>query len=100
MTKEERYDEAAAIYENGDLDAAFEKMNQLCLDFPDFSLPHTALSVWCFKKGLYEDSLAHARKFADLEPEDQFSYVALSILAQRAGDHATAEDALMKSRFM
>ena len=100
MTKEERYDEAVAVYENGDQDGACEKMSQLCLDFPDFSLPHIALSVWRFKKGEFEDSLAHAKKVAELEPEDQFSYVALSILAQRAGDHSTAEEALMKSRFM
>lgn len=100
MTKEELYDEAVAVFENGDLDGAIEKMNALSLQYPDFALPHTALSVWYFKRGLNDESLAHAKKTAELEPEDPFSYVALSLLAQRAGEHAVAEDALFKSRYM
>ena len=100
MTKEELYDEAVAVYENGDLDGAIEKMNALSLQFPDYALPHTALSVWYFKRGNNVESLAHAKKTAELEPNDPFSYVALSLLAQRAGDHAIAEAALYKSQFM
>ncbi len=100
MTKEELYDQAVAVYENGDLEGAIEKMNQVCLEYPDFALPHTALSVWYYKRGLNNESLAHAKKMAELEPEDPFSYVALSLLAQKAGEHAIAEDALFKSRYM
>ena len=100
MTKEELYDEAVALYEKGDLDNAIEKMNALSLQYPEYALPHTALSVWYYKRGALEESMAHAKKTAELEPNDPFSYVALSLLAQRAGDHAVAEEALFKSQYI
>ena len=97
-TRESRYDEAIALKEAGDPDGAIRQLEALCADFPDYALPHAALSVLYSKKENYADSLRHAAAVCELEPEDPFSFTAMSILARQSGDKSAAEEALAKAQ--
>ena len=97
-TKEYRYDEAISLKESGNPDDAIQKLESLCADFPDYALPHAALSMMYSKKEDYAASLRHAAAVCELEPEDPFSYTALSLLARQSGDKEAAEDALGKAQ--
>ena len=92
------YDEAIEIQQRGDLEGAIQKLNELVAADPDFALAHSALSVFYSKKEEYDEAIAHARKVCELEPEDPFSFVAMSLLCQKAGRIAEAERALMEAR--
>ncbi len=98
LTKETRYDEAIAFREKGDVILAVEKLESLCADFPDYALPHAALSMIYSRLDKFEDSLNHAELVCELEPEDPFSFVAMSALAIKCGNHEIAEEALQKAQ--
>ena len=97
-TKESRYDEAIALKETGDQDGAIRQLEAICADFPDYALPHAALSMLYSKQEKFADSLRHAAAVCELEPEDPFSFTAMSILARQSGDKAAAEEALAKAQ--
>ena len=97
-TKEYRYDEAISLKESGNPDDAIQKLESLCTDFPDYALPHAALSMMYSKKENYAESLRHAAAVCELEPEDPFSFTAMSLLARQSGDKEAAEDALGKAQ--
>lgn len=99
-TKESRYDEAIALKTAGNLTAATEAMEKLCVDFPDYALPHAALSIWYTTATESVKALEHATRVCELEPEDPFSFIAMSALAIKSGDHAAAEEALGKVRMI
>ena len=97
-SKETRYDAAIALKEAGDSEHAMEQLEKLCEDFPDYALPHAALSMLYCRFGAFEDSLKHATRVCELEPQDPFSFTALSSLAIKSGNHELAEAALSKAR--
>ena len=97
-TKEARYDAAVALKDEDKIAEAIAAMEQLCVDFPDYALPHAALSMWYRRREDFEKSLEHASRVCELEPEDPFSFTALSVLALHSGNHELAEEALNKAR--
>ena len=97
-TKESRYDAAIALKEAGDQAEAIRLLEALCADFPDYALPHAALSMLYSKQEKFADSLRHAAAVCELEPEDPFSFTAMSILARQSGDKGAAEEALGKAQ--
>lgn len=98
LTKEVRYDEAIALKEKGHILQAVELLEALCKDFPEYALPHAALSMIYCRQDKFEDSLNHAEMVCELEPEDPFSFTALSALAIKSGNHEAAEEALHKAQ--
>jgi len=98
LEKETRYDEAIALKEKGEVLQAVELLEKLCADFPDYALPHAALSMIYCRLDQFQESLNHAELVCELEPEDPFSFVAMSALAIKSGDHAAAEEALQKAQ--
>ena len=95
-TKEARYDAAVALKDEDKIAEAIAAMEQLCVDFPDYALPHAALSMWYRRREDFEKSLEHASRVCELEPEDPFSFTALSVRALHSGNHELAEEALQK----
>ena len=93
-----RYDEAVALHEGGDVEAAVEKLQALLGEEPGYSLAHAALSVYLGELGRHEEAVEHAQKVCELEAHDPFSYVALSLICQKAGRIQEAEQALMLAR--
>jgi len=69
---EQKYEEAA------------DKLNQILARDPNFVRAHLALAVVYHLSEDYEKSVAHGEKAVELEPEDPFNQVALSVTYQRA----------------
>jgi predicted Zn-dependent protease len=96
-TVDQLYDEAIELQQTGKLEEAVGKLEGLVAEHPDFALAHAALGAFYGRLDRHDDALAHAQKVCELEPDDPFSFVALSLLAQRAGRIPEAEEALRKS---
>ncbi|MEM8866486.1 MAG: tetratricopeptide repeat protein [Planctomycetota bacterium] len=104
-TKTELYDEADKLKDAGDLDGAVAKLQEALDQDADYALAHSALAVVEQRRGNHEQAIEHAKKVTELEPNDAFSFTALSVTYQRAyaGTNEMsyiqlAEDAMAKSR--
>jgi Flp pilus assembly protein TadD len=80
------------------LDEAVAKLEDLLTQDSNYALAHSALSVYYGRLERFEDAVAHAQRVCELEPDDPFSYVALSLICQKAGMIAEAETASMEAR--
>lgn len=99
-TREELYDAADKLKDSGQLEEAVAKLNEaLALD-ANFALAHSALAVVLTKLARHEDAVAHAKKVCELEPNDPFSFTAMSVTCQRAGKIQEAEDAMARARML
>ena len=94
---EQMYDEAVELKEAGKLEAAVGKLEELVEQHPDHALGHAGLGVYYGKLDRHEEAVEHAQKVCDLEPDDPFSHMALSIICQKAGKIPEAEQAMNKA---
>ena len=94
---EERYDEAIALQQAGNLAEAVGKLEQLVAEAPDYALAHAGLSVFYGKLDRHDQAVEHARKVCELEPDDPFSFMALSLVCQKAGRLGEAEQAMAEA---
>ena len=92
-TPDQLYDEAVACRDAGDKPAAVEILRRAVADDPAFAIGHGMLAKLCADLGQTDDAIAHALKVVELEPEDTFSYTALSVIYQRCGKIPEAEAA-------
>jgi Flp pilus assembly protein TadD len=97
---DQQYDEAIALQEKGDLQAAIDKLESVLVENPEHPLSHSALSVFLGRLQRYDEAVEHAKRVCELEPDDSFSFVALSLICQKAGRLAEAEEASMQARRM
>jgi Flp pilus assembly protein TadD len=99
-TREERYEAAEALKNAGDLAAAVAALEGVVAADPDYALAHSALAAWCTRLERHDEAIRYARRVCELEPNDPFSYTALSVACMRGGRSAEAEDALARSRML
>ena len=97
-TNEALYDEAIEPQQRGDVTAAVGKLDELLKQDATYALAHAALSVFYSKLDDYEKAIEHANKVCEMEPEDPFSFIAKSLICQKAGRIAQAEQAMMQAR--
>jgi Flp pilus assembly protein TadD len=97
-TNEEMYDEAIGLQQQGDLEKAVAKLQELLEQDANYALAHAALSVFYEKMERHDEAVEHAQKVCELEPKDPFSFVAMSLICQKAGRLSEAEQALMDAR--
>lgn len=97
-TADELYDQAIEVQQAGDLEGAIARLRELLAQHPDYALAHGALSVFYTKLEKFDEAIQHAQRVCELEPEDPFSFVALSLVCQKAGRIADAERALWQAR--
>ena len=97
-TIDERYDEAIRVQQQGDMEGALDRLQTLAKEEPNYALAHAALSVFYSKQEKYDEAIAHAQKVCELEPQDPFSFIALSLVCQKAGKVMEAEQALWQAR--
>jgi tetratricopeptide (TPR) repeat protein len=101
------YDQADKLKDAGKLEEAAAKLyDALSIDL-NYALAHSALAVVLQKLGRHEEAIGHARKVCEIEPDDPFSYTALSVTYQRAfagtnnmGYIRMAEEAMEQSRIL
>lgn len=95
---EVRYDEAIQRQQEGHIEEAIEKLHELLRENPDYALAHAALSVFYSKLEKFDEAVEHGAKVCELESEDPFSFVSMSLICQKAGRLAEAEQALAQAR--
>jgi len=97
-TSEQIYDEATKLKDAGQLDEAAAKLQELLAQEPDYALAHSALAVVYTRLRKHDEAIKHALRTCELEPQDAFSFTALSVTFQRAGKILEAEDAMARAR--
>jgi Flp pilus assembly protein TadD len=93
-TVDQLYDEAIDLQQAGKLEEAVGKLESLAVDHPDYALTHAALAVFYGKLSRPDEAIEHAQRVCQIEPDDPFSFMALSLICQRAGRIPEAEQAL------
>ena len=63
---------------------------------PTYTLAHSALAVILARLKKHDEAIEHAVKVCELEPNDPFSFTALSVTYQRAGKIPEAEEAMAR----
>src|SRR5580698_11178847 len=99
-TNEQLYDEADKLKDDGKLDEAVAKLLELVAQDPNYALAHSALAVIYGRLKRHDDAIRHGLIVCQLEPNDPFSFTAMSVTYQRAGKIPEAEDAMAKARMM
>ena len=94
---DQMYDQAIELKEAGKLQQAVGKLEELIAEHAGFALAHAGLSVFYGKLDRHDEAVKHAQKVCDLEPDDPFSFMALSIVCQKAGKMAEAEQAMSRA---
>ena len=92
-TPDKLYDEATDLRDQGDKPAAIAKLKEAVALDPSFAIGHGMLAKLYADLAEAEDAIAHAQKVAELEPDDPFSFTALSVIYQRCGKIPEAEHA-------
>ncbi len=94
---EDRYDAAIALKEAGNLEGAVAELEKLVEDEPGYALAYAGLSVFYGKLERNDQAVECARKVCELEPNDPFSFMSMSLVCQKAGRVAEAEQALTQA---
>jgi len=101
------YDEADQLKNEGKLEEAALKFKESIEIDPEYALPHSALAVVLQKLGQHDQAIVHAQQVCELQPDDPFSYTAMSVTYQRAYAGTNnmeyirlAEEAMEKSRML
>lgn len=99
-TNEELYSEAERLKDGGKLEEAAAVLEQLAQQDPSYALAHSALAVIYGKLKRHDEAIRHGLKVCDLEPNEPFSFTAMSVTFQRAGRIPEAEDAMARARML
>lgn len=92
-TADELYEQAIKERDGGDKRAAVETLKRaLALD-PEFLIGHNLIAKLYADLAMADDAIVHAKRVVELEPNDAFSYTALSVIYQRCGYIPEAEEA-------
>ena len=99
-TNEELYDEATRLKDQGDNESAIAKLNELLSQDEKYALAHSALAVLYTRVKQHDQAIKHAQRVCELEPNEPFSFTAMSVTYQRAGKIPEAEDAMARARMI
>ncbi len=106
-TPDELYDEADKLKDDGKPEEAVAKLSELLAQQEAYPLAHSALAVLYTRLKQPDNAIKHARRACELEPNDPFSYTALSVTYQRVFTQTNnpeyihlAEDAMAKARML
>lgn len=92
-TPNELYDLAIDLRDQGDKPGAIAKLEEAVGQDPAFAIGHGMLAKLYADLAQADQAIAHAQKVVELEPDDTFSYTALSVIYQRCGRIPEAEHA-------
>jgi Tfp pilus assembly protein PilF len=92
-TSHELYDQAVDLRDQGDKPGAIAKLEEAIAADPNFTIAHGMLAKLFVDLAESDKAIFHAKKVVELEPDDTFSYTALSVIYQRCGKIPEAEHA-------
>jgi Flp pilus assembly protein TadD len=99
-SKEDLYEQAEKLKDAGDLEAAAAKCQECLQQDANYALAHSMLAVVLTKLKRHDEAIQHAIRVCQIEPNDPFSFTALSVTCQRAGRIPEAEDAMARARMI
>ena len=99
-TNEELYREYERLKDEGKLAEAAEQLEKLLAQDDKYALAHSALAVIYGRLNRHDDAIKHGLKVCELEPNEPFSFTAMSVTFQRAGKIPEAEDAMARARVL
>jgi Flp pilus assembly protein TadD len=99
-TNEELYAQAERLKDEGKLEEAVALLEQLTQQDASYALAHSALAVLYGKLKRHDEAIRHGIKVCELEPDEPFSFTAMSVTYQRAGRIPEAEDAMARARLL
>lgn len=99
-TNEDLYAEAERLKDQGKLEEAAEVLERLTEQDDKFALAHSALAVIYGRLKRHDDAIRHGLRVCELEPQEPFSFTAMSVTFQRAGKIPEAEDAMARARML
>ncbi len=89
-TPNELYDQAVDLRDQGDKPGAVARLEEAVAAF---AIGHGMLAKLFVDLAESDKAIAHAKRVVELEPDDTFSYTALSVVYQRCGKIPEAEHA-------
>jgi tetratricopeptide (TPR) repeat protein len=98
-TPDELYDQAVDLRDQGNKEGAVAKLVEAVGQNPNFTIGHGMLAKLYADLAEAEKAITHARKVVELEPDDAFSYTALSVIYQRCGKIPEAEEAKARAYY-
>jgi predicted Zn-dependent protease len=98
-TPNELYDQAVDLRDQGNKEGAAAKLQEAVTLDPNFAIGHGMLAKIYADLAEADKAIAHAKKVVELEPDDAFSYTALSVIYQRCGKIPEAEEAKAKAYY-
>jgi len=96
---DELYEEAVTLRDAGDKPQAIEKLKQAVASDPRHVTSHGMLAKLYADQAMAEEAIHHAQKVVEIEPDDTFSYTALSVIYQRCGRIPEAEEAKARAYY-
>ena len=97
MAAMEHADKGGEAFREGKLDEAVAKFHEALEADASFALAHSALAVVYGKLDKHDDAIQHGLKVCELEPNDPFSFTAMSVTYVRAGRIPEAEEAMARA---
>ena len=94
------YDAANQQKEAGDLEGAVATLKKILEIDANHLHANMALGVYLQKLGRLDESILHAVKVTEIQPEDPFSFTQLSVIYQRCGKIQEAEDAMAQAHVL
>lgn len=98
-TPDELYDQAVDQRDKGDKEAAVATLLEAVKTDPAFTIGHGMLAKLFADLARTDEAIHHAKRVVELEPNDTFSYTALSVIYQRCGKIPEAEEAKAKAYY-
>jgi Flp pilus assembly protein TadD len=92
-TPYELYDQAIELRDKADKAGAVAKLMEAVTVDPKFAIGHGLLAKLYVDLADLDKAIDHAKAVVEIEPDDVFSYTALSIIYQRCGKIPEAEHA-------
>ena len=97
-TPDKLYDDARKLKDQGDLEGCVAALQHILTIDPSHVQTHLALGVHLQKLGRLDEAISHAKKVAEISPDDAFSFTQLSVIYQRCGKIFEAEEAMARAR--
>jgi tetratricopeptide (TPR) repeat protein len=97
-TQNEVYKEGVKLKDEGKYEEAMAKLQQAYAMDEQNTLPLHAMVQCLTELARHEEAIATGQKIITIEPDDQFSYIALSRAYQRSGMIPEAEMAMMQGQ--